>query len=476
MVRFFQRLGVVFFAAASFSAPALAAAPKVLVVMSGADEVRLTGGHILKTGYFLRELAEPLAELTAAGFDVTFTSPEGKRPTMDEFSKELVWYTYPSPLEARALRNRLLETVRAQLRVDREGSLAHPVKLESLTERDLAGFAAVFVPGGHAPVADLVNSPDMARVLTHFHDAKKPTALICHAPIALLSTHEAGKPWIYAGYHIAVATTTEERVMERIGPMAPHQLSFTVRGREWHYVDAPLAAAGAILHPNPVPSMPKVMHHKELITGQNPASALELGRALVQSVRASGMAGLRALQAMTLADLAKTFADAAPAGQLEIPNGDGIGIPLLVSGVETVVPFVEGDTLNSFASLFWGGKVFHTEPGAREGWLQNKLLSGTNPRSGLQLIRARVYQGNVAHELGLAANATVRSLVPGQAGVTVDGKDSILLDYRVSATPLTQSILDEIRPVLTDKYKKLYLGRAFVRQGRFWCYFALQFE
>ena len=251
-------------AVAFFAVPAMAA-PKVLIVMSGADEVHLTQGHVLKTGYFLRELAEPLAALTHAGFEVTFASPQGKRPTMDEFSANLIWYQYPNPLEAWSLKKSLLAIINA--RSESAGDLQNPVKLESLTEKDLGGFAAVFVPGGHAPVADLVNNPDMARVLTYFHNAGKPTALICHAPIALLSTYEKGKPWIYAGYHIAVATTEEEKLMEMVGPMRPYQLSFDVQGTEWHYVDAPLAQAGAVLHPSLIPSMPKVMHHHELHHG-----------------------------------------------------------------------------------------------------------------------------------------------------------------------------------------------------------------
>ena len=189
------------------------------------------------------------------------------------------------------------------------------------------------------------------------------------------------------------------------------------------------------------------------------------------------MAGLQELKTMTLADLAQLFEKSAPTGELQIPNGDGIGFPLLFSDVEAVVPFLEGDSINSFASLFWGGKVFHTEQGAKEGWLKNKLLSGLDPHQGIQLIKARVYQGNTAVQLGVDAGAAVGSIVPGQ-NVQVDGKDSILLDYRVAALPLAKSILDEIRPVLTDKYKNLYLGRAFLRPPlrKFWCYFALQFE
>ena len=42
---------------------------------------------------------------------------------------------------------------------------------------------------GHAPLEDLKLNKDLGRILLHFHAAQRPTAIICHAPIALLSAH-----------------------------------------------------------------------------------------------------------------------------------------------------------------------------------------------------------------------------------------------------------------------------------------------
>jgi len=44
---------------------------------------------------------------------------------------------------------------------------------------------------GHAPLEDLKDDKGLGRILLHFHRAQRPTAVICHAPIALLSAKEA---------------------------------------------------------------------------------------------------------------------------------------------------------------------------------------------------------------------------------------------------------------------------------------------
>src|SRR5687767_14044743 len=73
---------------------------------------------------------------------------------------------------------------------------------------------------------DLLVSRDLDRLLTEFHAKGKITALVCHGPIALMSTLneptqfaaqlEAGeKPnpgaWIYDGYNFTVISNQEEQ-------------------------------------------------------------------------------------------------------------------------------------------------------------------------------------------------------------------------------------------------------------------------
>ncbi len=88
-------------------------------------------------------------------------------------------------------------------------------------------FDAVYVPGGHAPMQDLLVSPELGKLLTYFHAKGKTTALACHGPIALLSTlpeasafttkletsgSAKAEGWIYAGYKMTVISNQEEEI------------------------------------------------------------------------------------------------------------------------------------------------------------------------------------------------------------------------------------------------------------------------
>lgn len=56
--------------------------------------------------------------------------------------------------------------------------------LHSVMGEGLDGFAAVFVPGGHAPAVALMQDANMGAVLHHIHKVGRPTALLCHGPVA----------------------------------------------------------------------------------------------------------------------------------------------------------------------------------------------------------------------------------------------------------------------------------------------------
>ena len=56
-----------------------------------------------------------------------------------------------------------------------ENNFDNPRPFASFTEEELATFSGVFIPGGHAPLTDLGDDPDLGRILLHFHQNQKPT-------------------------------------------------------------------------------------------------------------------------------------------------------------------------------------------------------------------------------------------------------------------------------------------------------------
>ena len=86
-----------------------------------------------------------------------------------------------------------------------------PADLRSLTDEELESFDAVFAPGGHGPMVDLVDNPDVARLLVILHERAAPIASLCHGPALLLSAPERPDgQWLFDGYRMTCFTDEEE--------------------------------------------------------------------------------------------------------------------------------------------------------------------------------------------------------------------------------------------------------------------------
>lgn len=255
---------------------------RVLVAMSGAHLLDLREGKVYATGYYLNELVTPLTALLAAGYTPVFANPNGDTPSMDASSNNPKFFGGDDTKRMHALKM-----------VDDLPQLRHPLTFAEVAPH-AQDYVGVFVPGGHAPMVDLVKDPDLGRMLLGFHQAGKPTALICHGPMALLSTlpdavafdralisgdaaqqHAAAHDWPYAGYRVAIFSKAEEQQIEE------PQLG----GHIQYYNDEALAAAGAQLA-NAAPWQPNVVVDHELITGQQPFSDATFAQAFVTKLNA----------------------------------------------------------------------------------------------------------------------------------------------------------------------------------------------
>ncbi len=105
--------------------------------------------------------------------------------------------------------------------------------LRSVIDEGLENFIGVFVPGGQAPVVDLMQDPEVGEILRYFHIRQKPTAMLCHGPIATVAAMpaarefraalmagdraraaELAKGWQYAGYNMTIFSNSEEKWVE----------------------------------------------------------------------------------------------------------------------------------------------------------------------------------------------------------------------------------------------------------------------
>jgi len=261
-----------------------AQAAHVLVVLSDTDRLELKDGKAFPTGFYLNELMQPVKALLDAGHEVSFATPLGRAPSLDRGSVDPMYFGG----DAQALRahQALLEKL-ALTAPDKSPVLS----LERVAQIGYDRYDAVYVPGGHAPMQDLLASPALGRLLSDFHAKGKTTALVCHGPIALLSTlpdpagfaaaladgRRAAAPpqWIYRGYRVTVISDREEEI-------AKPQLG---GGAMKFYPQAALQAAGVRYQSNAEPWAPQVVTDRELITGQNPASAPGVAAELLRRLR-----------------------------------------------------------------------------------------------------------------------------------------------------------------------------------------------
>jgi len=251
---------------------------KVLVVMSSANALNLKHGKVYKTGYYLNEFVVPYRKLVEAGYEPVIANPKGDRPVMDANSNNAMFFGGDDAARADALK--FAEGLAA---------LDHPKTLASVVAEGTQGYAGLFIPGGHAPMVDLLKDKNLGKILTSFHETGRPTGIVCHGPIVLLSAlpdadafltsmiagdgkaSSLNAGWPYVGYRLTVFATGEEQALE--GPSG-------LGGNVQYYPVNALAEAGARVetianwHPN-------VVVDRELITGQQPMSAPAFGDALV---------------------------------------------------------------------------------------------------------------------------------------------------------------------------------------------------
>lgn len=262
-----------------------AQAANVLVVLSDSDHLDLKDQKVFATGFYLNELLQPVKLLLDAGHSVTFATPTGKAPTLDKSSVDKMYFNN----DVAALQQ--YEALLKQLKITEPGQ-SPVISLSRVEQIGYAQFDAVYVPGGHAPMEDLLHSAALGKLLNNFHANAKTTALVCHGPIALLSTLQdpgaftrqletAGKAsaqaWTYAGYTFTVISNQEEELAK--GLLNGGAMKF--------YPQTALEQAGGVYSSNTSPWASHVVVDRELVTGQNPGSALDVGKAILERLKAS---------------------------------------------------------------------------------------------------------------------------------------------------------------------------------------------
>jgi putative intracellular protease/amidase len=223
---------------------------RILMVLTSHDRLGDTGK---KTGFWLEELAAPYYACLDAGAEVTLASPQGGQPPLDPASD-----AEDSQTDA---------TRRFKQDDAAKAELANTHRLSEMKADD---FDAIFYPGGHGPLWDLVDDADSIRLIETFWAQQKPVAAVCHAPIVLLNARdESGEPLV-KGREVTGFTNGEEDAVG-LTEIVPHLVE-----------DALIGCGGVYSKADDF--TPYTRQDGRLITGQNPPSSEPVAKVLLKAL------------------------------------------------------------------------------------------------------------------------------------------------------------------------------------------------
>ena len=224
---------------------------KILIVLTSHSELGDTGK---KTGFWVEEFAAPYYELADAGAEIALVSPKGGQPPIDPKSEEPEAQTK--------------FTQRFDQDEPLKQKLAHTLKLSDVKASD---YNAVFYPGGHGPMWDLVQDTNSIALIEAFQQQGKPMALVCHAPCALLKVKLPNGDLRIKGKKVTGFSDTEEAQV-KLSNVVPFLLEDELKKAGAHYSKGP--DWGVYVQTDGL-----------LITGQNPSSSTAAATALLKLLR-----------------------------------------------------------------------------------------------------------------------------------------------------------------------------------------------
>jgi putative intracellular protease/amidase len=222
---------------------------RVLIPMSSHDDMGVSG---IKTGSWFEEVATPYYEFQDAGFQVVFASPKGGRAPIDALSMQAPFTT-----------------------TNTDRFLDDPVGMRAISDTaqlqrlDSDVFDALFFPGGYGLLWDLASDSQVIRLIERFVAQAKPVAMVCHAPGVLRDAKASNGAPLVKGHRITGFTNAEDDELD----LSRHLL-FSLEDE--------LKAKGAAYVCSDANWSANVVESGPLLTGQNPASAPPLAKALTR--------------------------------------------------------------------------------------------------------------------------------------------------------------------------------------------------
>lgn len=223
---------------------------KILFVLTSNDKLGDTGN---KTGFWIEEFAAPYYMLKDAGYEVTLSSPKGGQPPIDPSSESDDAQTE--------------STKRFYKDKETQETLSSTLQLSEVDQKD---YDALFYPGGHGVLWDLVEDKDSKEIIESFYNNDKPVSFVCHAPAVLKNIKNSNGEPLVKGKKVTGFTNQEEDAVQ-LTNVVPFLLEDMLieNGGEYSKIED---------------WQPYAVQDGLLITGQNPASSEKVADLLMKTL------------------------------------------------------------------------------------------------------------------------------------------------------------------------------------------------
>lgn len=202
--------------------------------------------NIKETGVYLEEFAVPYLVFKSTGYNVTVASPLGGLSPVDIRSMSC-----SNPLEWDPCIKVLRDTIK-------------------LSDVNYKEYDVLFLPGGHGPMFDLANDLLLKEIVEYFYSNNKVISAVCHGPAGFVLAKDENGESILKGKKVTSFTNREEHII-KLTEDVPFLLETRLKDLGAEFEEAK-------------PWSEHVCVDKNIITGQNPQSALLLAEKIVESL------------------------------------------------------------------------------------------------------------------------------------------------------------------------------------------------
>lgn len=211
------------------------------------------------TGLWLSELTHFVDVVMQAGYEVDIASPSGGKIPLDS-----VRHSLDKQLKDKS--NAMFMRI-PRFKQALENSLA-------ISKINVADYQAIYLAGGHGAMFDFRQSEALQNKLTEFYSSDKILSGVCHGVAGFIDTIDQSGNRIVKNKKITGFSNFEDRLAKAI-----EHLPFLL--------ETDLKKAGAIYRKNLIPFTSRIEIEHNFITGQNPASAKAVGKAVVKMLQAN---------------------------------------------------------------------------------------------------------------------------------------------------------------------------------------------